>query len=246
MIKRILVALDPDSDTPIAIRYASDIARHHGAEVVGLAVIDTGIIESETRGGGIGSMYYAEKLRENLTEDTRARAQELISAFESAVVGAGVIHSESVQEGVPFHRIVEDMKYHDLLVVGREPHFFYGRPEQKTQSLALVVKESSAPTLIVGETYRPVRRILIAYDGSDAAARTVHYFTYMQPFGIDLEVEAVHVYSKDREESELLLRLLASYMNPHGFHLKQTSLQGNNASSVITDYALASDADLVV
>ena len=83
MIKHILVALDPDSDTPIAIRYASDIAGQYNAEVVALAVVDTGIIESETRGGGIGSMYYAEKLRENLTEDTRARAGEISDAIRS-------------------------------------------------------------------------------------------------------------------------------------------------------------------
>ena len=40
MIKKILVALDADSDTPVATRYAADIARRYAAEVTGLAVVD--------------------------------------------------------------------------------------------------------------------------------------------------------------------------------------------------------------
>ena len=85
MIKRILVALDPDSDTPVATRYAAEIARRHGSHVVGLAVVDTGQIEAAGRGGGVGSMYYAEKLKENLTEETRQKAHELIKSFEAAM-----------------------------------------------------------------------------------------------------------------------------------------------------------------
>ena len=63
MIKRILVALDTDSDTPSATRYATEIASRYDAELTGLAVVDTGSIDAGSRGGGVGSMYYAEKLR---------------------------------------------------------------------------------------------------------------------------------------------------------------------------------------
>ena len=39
MLKRILVALDPDQDTPVATRYARELALRHGAHVSGLAVL---------------------------------------------------------------------------------------------------------------------------------------------------------------------------------------------------------------
>ena len=41
MIKKILVALDLDTDTPVATRYALDIAERYGASLTGLAVVDT-------------------------------------------------------------------------------------------------------------------------------------------------------------------------------------------------------------
>ena len=80
MIKRILVALDPDSDSRIATQYAVHIAQRTDARITGLAVVDTKTIEVSARGGGIGSMYYAEKLRENLTQETRNQARYLIVA----------------------------------------------------------------------------------------------------------------------------------------------------------------------
>jgi len=150
MLKRILVALDPDSDTPIATEYAANIARRYDAEVTGLAVVDLGSIEASSRGGGIGSMYYAEKLRERLTSEARATAQSLIEEFDRAMKGLGVAHVETVQDGVPFQRIIEDMNYYDLLIIGKTPHFFYSHPKQETHTLARVVKNTVGATLVVG------------------------------------------------------------------------------------------------
>lgn len=246
MIKRILVALDTDSDTPVATRYASEIADRHDAEIVGLAVVDTGQIEAASRGGGVGSMYYGEKLKENLTEETREKAAELLSEFHAALKGTGIPHVETVEEGVPFRRIIEDMKYHDLLVIGRTPHFFYGHPEEKTKTLAKVVNETTAPTLVVGDVHRPVERVLIAYDGSEAASRTVKYFTHLKPFGADVKIDALHVHRGDERESRLILGLLASYLEKHGFVVGQTSIREDGVAEQISEYARDSGVDIVV
>lgn len=246
MIKTILVALDTDLDTPVATAYAADIARRYDAEVVGLAVVDTGQIDAVSRGGGVGSMYYAEKLRENLTEETRSKAMDLIRQFNASLRQSGIQHVDAVEEGVPFRRIVEDMKYHDLLVVGRTPHFFYGHPDQITKTLAKVVKETIAPSLVVGDEFRSVRRVLLAYDSSEASARTMQFFAHLKPFGSDLEIEAVHVHEGDETESRLILRLLSSYMSKHGFSVKVTSMRGTGAAEQISDYARDVGADIVV
>lgn len=246
MIKRILVALDADSDTHVATRFAADIARRYDAQVVGLAVIDTGQIEAAGRGGGVGSMYYAEKLKVNLTEETRLKANELIQIFESAMAEFGVPFTDFVEEGVPFQRIVEDMKYHDLLVVGREPHFFYGRPDEKTNTLARVVKETSAPTLVVGETYADVKRALIAYDGSAASARTIQFYAHLNPFGTDVPVEIVNVHDDNEKESRLILQLMASYLETHGFEVRQTSIRGSDPEELIIRFGEQHNADVVI
>lgn len=247
MIKSILVALDPDTDTPVATRHAGEIARRFDAEVIGLAVLDMGSIEAGSRGGGIGSMYLVENLRKNLTDEARATAQRLLSEFETAMHDAGVRYTTQVKEGVPFRRILEDMKYHDLLVVGQEPHFFYSHPEQKTETLERVVEDSVAPALVVRTEYRPIRRVLIAYDGSDPAARTLQRFVHLEPFGKDLEIEVFHVFGKGGEaESELMLHLVKEYLRTHGFQVSTSHRSGSDPHEVIVEHARQSNADVVV
>ncbi len=247
MIKRILVALDPDDDTPIASRYAVEIARHHDAEVTGIACIDLEAIGSSIAGGGIGSMYYAERLRERLTSETRARALDLISQFNTTLATAGVRHRDEIQEGVPFERILEDMKYHDLLVVGRDPHFFYGHPNERTETLVRIVKGTSAPVFIVGNTYLPIQRVVIAYDRSVASSRAMQRFAQFSPFGKNLEIQVVHVtHDREHEESELLLNLATGYLGAHGFKANGLSLVGDQPKKEILEYAVAFKADLVV
>ena len=246
MIKKILVALDPDSDTPLATQYAIDIAKRFDAEVTGLAVIDMGSIKDSARGGGIGSMYYAEKLRAKLTTDARLKARELMNAFDEAMEDSGVRFVETVEEGVPFMRIVEDMKYHDLLVIGRDPHFFYSHPKQETDTLARTVKNTIGPSLVVGTEFKPVERILIAFDGSNAAARAVRRLVHLRPFGEEVKVEVIHVHKDEPKESELVLQLEQAYLRAHGIRAQTASLQGDSPESEIVSYATQYGADIVV
>ncbi|HKK44041.1 MAG TPA: universal stress protein, partial [Balneolaceae bacterium] len=176
MIKRILVALDPDADTPIATRYAIQLARRFNARLTGLAIVDMENIYASVGTGGIGTIYYADKLREFLTAENRIEARRLLSAFHDTVEKAGIEYFEAIDEGVPYERIVEEMKYHDILVLGRDSHFFYTRPEKETSTLTKVIKKSIAPALIVTEEYREVEHVLVAFDESSASARALQSF----------------------------------------------------------------------
>ncbi len=252
MIKRILVALDPDEDTPVATDYAAEMAGRFDAEVSGLAVVDTKHIATEVGGGGaVGGFFYAEQVRQHVTDRTRLAARDLADAFHGRLVGSGLRHGERVEDGVPHRRIVEDMKYFDLLVIGRDPHFFYRRPEQRTSTLAEVVKRGVIPTLVVGRELRPVQRVLLAYDGSEAAARTIQRFVQLKPFGEDLEVDLMHVRSsssgRDQREGELLLRLMKDYLHAHGLErVYESSPEGGDPAARLLDYARHFEVDLIV
>ena len=247
MIKKILVALDPDTDTPVATQYAMDIARRHGAEVTGLAVVDMGSIEASARGGGIGSMYLMQKVQANLTAEARTVARQLATDFREAMSTSGVAFDVQVEEGVPFQRIVEDMKYHDLLVVGKEPHFFYSHPDEKTETLVQVVKRTVGPTLVVPDAHRAIKRALLAYDASNASVRALRRFVQLQPFGTDVSVEIVNIHDKgDRDGSQLTLRMAKAYMDAHGYNANVSSIQGDSPARAIIECAQQFEADVVI
>lgn len=252
MIKRILVALDPDQDTPVATQYAAEVAQRYEAAVSGLAVVDTDHIAREVGpGGAIGATYYLEQSRKRMIDEAREVGQTLVADFNAAIEEAGVRHGARLEEGAPDQRIIEGMKYCDLLVIGRTPRFFYHKPERETHTLAKIVKRGITPTLVVGEEYRAVERVVVAYDGSDPAARTLHRFAQLQPFGRDLSVELVHVHAGDTKgasrDSELLLRLASPFLQAHGFErVTETSVAGGAPAERLLEQADRVGADLIV
>lgn len=251
MTQRILVVLDPDSDTPIATDTAIAIAERCGGELTGLAFVDKGSIGNEAAGGGIGSMYFAQKLRENLTEETRQRAQELIATFTKRVNAAGVRHTgDRVGEGELVKSLLDEMRTHDLLVAGRESHFYYAEPERRTHTLAKVLQEGAAATLIVGTERPAVSRVAVAYDGSAPSARALQKFAHLVPFGTDLDMEIIHIRGgseSDRLASERLLADAAAYLAAHGFErITTTGIESSSPSERILELAQGDRADLVV
>jgi nucleotide-binding universal stress UspA family protein len=251
MTRRILVVLDPDGDTPVATDTAVQIARDHDAEVTGLAFIDKESIAADTMGGGIGSMHYAEKLRERLTDETREQAEALLRAFAERVDRAGVRHTnDRVGEGGVVRSLMDEMRTHDLLVAGRESHFYYANPTQRTKVLAKVLEQAAAAMLIVGDRAPEVRRVAVAYDGSGPAARTLQKFAHLRPFGTGVAVEVVHFRGEgeaNRLASESVLRDAQTYLAAHGFEdTAVSSVEGPSPADRIVGLADGERADLVV
>lgn len=253
MLKRILVVLDYDLDTSTATRYAIEIAQRNDAEVTGLALVDRKNIEAEASGAGLGAMYYAEKLQHKLSGEARAQARHLLQEFTAELDRAGVPHTnDHVEEGVPFDRIVEDMKYHDLLIAGHKSHFFYPDRDKRTRTMDEVVEKGAAATLVVEDEYRPIRRVMIAYDRSVSAARAMQKFAELNPFDAEhIDVELVNVRAdggdEARAESELMLSLAKSYLTAHGFPtVESTSLPGGSAKDSLLEHAAQTRADVIV
>ena len=250
MIQRLLVALDPDADTPVASRYAAEIAQRTDGSVTGLALVNETELKRDTAGGGIGSMHYAEKMRESLSEQLLEKARGLLEAFGKQMDEAGVGHEhDHVDAGDPAAQIIENAKYHDLLVVGRTSHYYYASPETRTHTLAQIVEAGAAPTLVVDEAYRPIQKAMIAFDGGVQAARTLKAFAQMRPFGT-LPVEIVHVRDDGGDalgRSTAMLGRACRLLSAYGFDdVTETSLMDTDKKSRLLTYTDRCGADLIV
>ncbi len=247
MIKRILIALDQDADTPVAVDYAFGVAHRSLAEVTGLAVVDTDRIEESSSGGGIGSMYYAEKLREKLTDRTRKRARELIEEFSHASAEENIPCQVVVKEGAPSDQIIEEQKYHDLLLIGNNPHFFYGHPDQTTTTLGHVVKKCVAPVIIVPDKYCTITNAVLAYDGSLPAVRVMQRFAQMSPFGNGFTVHVLTVCDKKNDaEAEMKTHHACEYLRDFGYEAHPVTLHGERPIRHILAYAEQEGAELII
>lgn len=251
MIKRILVALDPDADTPIATQYAIKLARDVDASLTGLAVVDVSNIYPTSIAGGTENTHYARGMWMELSEETRKVAGKLLEEFKRSVELSGVRYTAIKMEGASFDRIIDGMKYHDLLVAGRDSRFFYNEPTRDTKTLAKVVKDGISPTLVITGPYKEITNVLIAYDGSAPAARSLKSFVQLQPFGKNLNIELIHVLNKESEEAVSLARttleLAENYLNAHGYHqIIKNVLYNSNPGDAIQAHGKGTDTDLIV
>jgi nucleotide-binding universal stress UspA family protein len=98
MIKRILVALDPDEDTPVATKYAISLALRYDASLTGLAIVDTSNIYPTGIIGGLDKTHHARNLWEELSEETRKVAEKLLDRFKISVERAGVRYTAIKKE----------------------------------------------------------------------------------------------------------------------------------------------------
>lgn len=227
MIKRILVALDPDEDTQIAIQYSIRLAKRFQASLTGLAVVDTGNIPINAGTTVLDADYYGKQIWENLTKETREVAEKLLNSFKARVEKAGVKHRQVKKEGASFERIVEEMKYHDLLIIGRDSRFFYNEPERDTRTLAKVVKNGVSSTLVVTDEYHEVERVMAAFDGSPASARSLKSFVHLLPYGKDIEIELVHIREQKPDKPGApvyAVEQAEAYLREHNFNYIQKSV----------------------
>lgn len=251
MIKRILVALDPDEDTPVATRYAIRLAKRFDASLTGLAVVDISNLHSVIGVGGYGTEIYGRHIWTEMADETRQIAEKLLESFKKSVEKAGVRHRDIKKTGASYDLIIEEMKYHDLLIVGRDSRFFYNEPTKDTETLAKVVKGGVAPTLVVTDEYREIEKIMIAFDGSSPAARSLKSFVHLLPYGKDIEIELLNISdgesSEQMDKSATILKQAESYLKEHNFnYITKVVLEKGNAGERLLDRQIEKNPDLIL
>lgn len=178
MIHRILIPLDPSPYTASAIKYACEIAKKHNAEITGMVILDIPGIEKSIGPVPRGALYYAGKLEEFKKQEAQERIEHLLKNFKKTCEKANVSHKEAEYQGCPSDKILETSNFYDLIIIGLKTHFHFETREKAGDSLAEVLDYAITPVLAVPAEYRPFKKVLIAYDGSIAASRTLHDFVH--------------------------------------------------------------------
>lgn len=249
MIKQILVALDPEQDTQIAIRYSIALAKRFQAHLTGLAVVDVSNIPIHTGSGTLDLEYYGQEIWESLTRESQEVAQELLNHFSSEAAKAGISYHAIEQEGASWERIVYETQFHDLLLIGRNARFFYNEPERDTRTLAKVVKNGVGPTMVITDDYHEVETLMIAFDGSRASARSIKSFVHLLPYGHDLKMQLIHVQSDERDADPVRKDMdrMENYLNRHGFrNIAKEIIKGENPAKTLLEIQEERKPDLLL
>lgn len=242
MLKRILVGLSGTEYTISAISQAVALAVDHDAEVTGVSILD----KSRLANVGpvpIGGSRYAEELAGDRMEKAKDRIEWSVHEFTESCRAAGVRHQLLREIGEPLSLLIDQARYHDLMVFGLRSLFEFNLVADPHDALVRLVQSGVRPVIAVSKRYSPISKVLIAYSGSMESARAMKLFVQLRLWpGARLRIVT---FEHSTDTATAIVDEAADYCRSHGFDVEVAVIPGS-AKDQLLAYAEAWGADLTV
>ncbi|ADC90028.1 UspA domain protein [Thermocrinis albus DSM 14484] len=251
--KRILVGLDGSPAGWNAAEWAFLLALRMDVPVVGIHVIDEGLLEEaflEDLAGVLGFIPpqgFTTKVRDFLEE----QAGIIVDEFLKLGRERGVKVSSLQTVGKPYKVLIEQADKEDLLIVGREGKrpvrgLFLGSTSE------MIVRRAACHVMVVPEGKAKLEKVCVAFDGSSQSVKAVQVAKEIAQKG-GVEVRALYVGDEDirlEDDSVVYVRLrglpeekLVEYCKEEGMDLL---VAGRTSRSVVSELFLGSVATFLL
>lgn len=244
MIKRILVGLTGTTYTSVAIQRAVALAKEHDAEVTGVTVLDPGLLRRQAQEGMPPQVGARSEQADRMLVLSADAIEESLQRLEQACKQAGVKCRLLRESGDPFTKLIDAVRYHDVIVFGLGSVLKYGFPggDPRAQLLRLI-EAGVRPLIAVSEQFRTISRVLIAYDGSMESAIAMKRFVQTRLWP-GAELKLMTFLSAD-EHAYTLLRDADEYCRAHGFKVSYEANPGDPELMLLPAAAMWK-ADMIV
>ena len=191
MLRSILVGLDGSPNSRSAVDLGIGWAQKFDATLVGLGVIDEPTIR-KPEPAPIGGGSFKKHRDEALVADARQKVEQFLEDFALRCSAAGVAYKVLRDVGLPDEQISLESQCYDILLLGKQTYFQFETHRGPDDMLTTLLKDSPRPIVTVPEQLGRGDSIVVAYDGSLQAARTLQAFQSLR-LGKDREVHVVSV-----------------------------------------------------
>ena len=252
-MKRLLVCTDgsiPYSGS--CYDYAEFLAKKFGAIVDVLYVSDTRQFEVSMMAdfsGSLGIQPY-QNLYAQLQDIEKEKVKIVKKGSESFFKKAGILDKVRFHQGCgslvdACHGFENDATGIDLVILGKRGENVDFAAEHLGSSMERVVRASSKPCLVVPRKFIPIKRMMIAYDGSPSANKVVQFLVRTTEF-LDVKVDLVTVLDDDEtDESGLVaFQMAEEALVNAGYSVASKELTGD-VSDAISDYVVDNNIDLL-
>lgn len=237
-MKSILLALDDTPAGSAACSVAIALAEKYAARITGLCILDKEFLTTPEP-EPIGGAYY--KFQLDLARLKRASDKQaaLISRFEAGCRQRNVVGTGSSVDGTPLPEILHAADIHDMIVIGRDSAFHSEPARHMAEPVAELLKKNPRPIVVTAPTSTRIDPILVAFDGSVAAARSLQVFTLLH-MADAASVHLVSVAASD-EDARAIAQRGASYLQLYGISVQTHAI----ASSVDPAEILLAEAQSI-
>jgi len=244
MLRSALIALDGSEYSSSAIELGIRWATRSGALLAGLGIVD----EPEIRGPEpvpLGGGVFKEQRDAARLEDARKKVHEFVEGFTLTCRQAGVACRVLESVGRPSDQIAIEAQRYDLVLLGQQTYFDFETRADPDETLLELLRRSPRPVVTASQRLPAGRSVLIAYDGSVQAARTLQAFVAL---GLNA-ADPVHVISVHRQQPEaaVIAGRATEYLSMHQIAAHWHAIGTTSPpAEVLLERAQALDAGLLV
>ncbi|MDJ0689585.1 MAG: universal stress protein [Xenococcaceae cyanobacterium MO_188.B32] len=205
---KIILCTDGSSYSQISYEYTAWLATRIDVEIEVLYVSDLSkekAVRSPDFSGSIGVDAYQQLLDKLVTiESDRAkinhkRAKYILEQAEHFLSSRGVDKIKLTHKtGFLVDLFPKFEKNADLIILGKRGENANFATEHLGVNMERLVRASHKPCLVTPREFKPVNKVLLAYDGGESCQKALDYIIKL-PLFIDLELHIITVANKDKK-----------------------------------------------
>ncbi len=224
-MKKIIAGIDGLKYSASTTAYATDIAKHTNAHLVGIFLDDFTYrsykIYELTKNNGT-SLSMLKKMEEK-DERTRTGA---VKKFELACREAGINYSLHHDRSIASQELLHESIYADLLVIDNKETLTHYEEEIPTRFIRDLLISVQCPVLLVPEKYECIEKVVLLYDGEPSSVHAIKMFNYLLPELLNLQTEVLSVRSTKTNLHLPDNKLMKEFMKRHYPDATFTVLKG--------------------
>jgi nucleotide-binding universal stress UspA family protein len=254
-MKRILLCTDGSSFAESSYQYGAWFATRLGATVDVLYVTDARSQAAAEARNFTGSLGFgaSETLLDRLVtlehekaKLDRQRAQLILQTAQQILDGAGVESIQLLHETgflVDYLHQFEDRS--DVIILGKRGETAAFASSHLGANVERIVRSTHKPCLVVSHTFKPIERLLLAYDGSPSCQKMLQFLLASPAFqGLELHIVTV---AKKSDDSTANFRLESAKLQAHGGGFEPIChLTVGHPEEAIAEYSAAKDISLLM
>ena len=212
MLRSVLVGVDGSEYSTAAVELGIQWAQRSGAVLVGLGIVDAPTI-SKPEPVPLGGSAYKVHRDASLVTDASRKVGQFLAHCAQRCAEVGVTCQLLQDIGLPAEQILLEAQRYDLIMLGQHTFFHFETQPQPDETLQVVLKQSPRPVVAVPAALPKEQAVVVAYDGSLHAARSLQM---LQVLGLEGSQE-VHVMciDPDQEHANHCVERAVAFLHSH-------------------------------
>lgn len=213
-MKKIIAAFDGLKYSEATRDYAINIAKQTQTHLVGV-FLDDRTYTSYKVYELIVEQSATEAVLKKYDEKDKAIRSEAASDFTKTCNEAGISFSVHHDANIAIQELKHESIYADLLIIDSKETLTHYSENQPTRFIRDLLGDVQCPVLLVQGKYKPVKKIVLLYDGEPSSVFAIKMFSYMLPEFENTETEVITVKPDNKTLQLPDGRLIKEFMKNH-------------------------------